>query len=211
MNNNKSIYLAQELINCLGVGASVSDGTEKCLKKICGKRSVYEAKKDIYFYAAEIISNIDSQEARIIAFNAYKNLPTAYRSYAIDKGYEIILNARNNKEAAEYKYWVGLLLYDSNRLSEAEQLLRESYKFKPSSYLACRWLAEVHVKLNNIDEALNLLYDYRNGPYFKPVITPSVFGDIVDNTPVSYITYTIKETENKKARGYVYRSRRKIT
>ena len=107
------------------------------------------------------------------------------------------------------KYHFGIQFYKINKLIDAEKLLSEAYEGDPSNFLYCRWLAEVYVKMNNIDRALSLLYAYKNGPDFKPRV--NVYGPFkpsIDNTPINYINGAIKIIENKKAKGYVFRPRK---
>lgn len=209
---NKSdiiINIAKELLHCMGMFSSVSEQAKPYLDKICNGRTIYESREDIYDVVIELLKDIDDQEARLLLFEAYRGMPASFRPLSIEIGAKIIKDARNKDEETSYKYLVGIQLYKSNMLPEAEKLLSEAYEESPSNYLYCRWLAEVYVKMNDLDKALSILYAYKNGPYFKPRIhTYTPFEPSVDNTPITYINGTIKIIEDKKARGYVFRPRK---
>ena len=209
-DKTQRIKMANELMRSVGFGcAQVSKNTQKQLLKICNGRSVFDSRNDVYFYILRILKNVDDQEARALVFDVLKNLPVAYRALAIDVCKKLLFFSQSKKEASGYKYKLGLLYYKENRLAEAETLLAEAYSYYPGNYLACRWLAEVYVKQNKIDQALNILYDYKNSIYFKPIINNHPLGQSIDNTPVTYIAGAIKDIEDKKARGYIYRPRKK--
>lgn len=204
-----AIMISSELLRSIGMGHSVSKGVKPYLDSICNGRSIYDSKDDIYDYIVEILKEINSQEARILLFEAFKNMPVSHRSDLFQIGNEIINHARNNSELLSSKYQLGLQYYKNNKLLEAEKLLSEAYEGNLSNPLYCRWLAEVYVKMNNLDKALSILYAYKNGPYFKPIIhTHGPFEPSVDNTPITYINGSIKRIEDKKARGYVFRPRK---
>lgn len=211
MNEPLKIRIAQELLNSCGfMGCHTSNEARIILNKICNGRPIYDSRNDIYLFILEYLKDDYSQDALILIFDACRNLPVSFRPLSVEIGNEIIKNARSNDEAAHYKYRVGIILYDCNLLVEAEKFLAEVYEEYPNNYLYCRWLAEVYVKMNNLDKALSILYDYKNGPFFKPIIhTREPFEPSLDNTPITYINGTIKIIEEKKARGYVFRSRKK--
>jgi tetratricopeptide (TPR) repeat protein len=210
MNKSQHIInIARELLHSMGMFCYVSEETKSYLEKICNGRSIYESREDIYDIVIELLKDIDDQEARILLFEAYTGKSASFSPLSIETGNKIIKNARSQNEATEYKYRVGIQLYKSNKLVEAEKLLSETYKEDPSNYLYCRWLAEVYVKMNDLDKALSILYEYKNGPYFKPRINfHGPFEPSIDNTPIIYINGAIKNIEDKKARGYVFRPRK---
>jgi len=207
--DHDSIAMARDLLRSIGMGHSVSKNTKPYLDDICNGRSIYDSKNDIYQCVVDMLKGLNSQEARILLFEAFKNMPVSYRSDLFQVGSAIINHARNKNELLSSKYQLGLSYYKNNNLIEAEKLLSEAYEGDPSNFLYCRWLAEVYVKMNDIDKALSLLYAYKRSPYYKPLVhTYGLFEPSVDNTPIAYINAAIKEIENKKARGYVFRARK---
>lgn len=218
--------LADDLLNAyegLGRPARILKGKSlEVFTSICNGRDKWDARRDILLYAASILEKVNDQDARITLMHIYENLPARYRSDAIRIGLDIIKNARNNMEEIEYKYWTALLLYKDNKLTQAEELLTDSYCKRPESMTSCRFLAEIYVKRNDLDKALDILYSYKNSCYYikhtikyiGPVLRrgePERYEiKSMEEDPRQYIDAVISDIENKKANGYVYKPRKKI-
>jgi len=98
--------------------------------------------------------------------------------------------------------------YEFEKALEYYQKAAELDPSVPSVYIH---IAQVYVKMNNLDEAIRVLNKAKNSKYYTPTkITDSLDGSVYyDNTFKITIDNYLKDLKEKKKRGYVYKPRKK--
>ena len=203
------VKFAEQLLNSLGMGIGNTEdrNVQMTLKKICAGRPIYKCSNEISKFALELCQDIDDIRALKVALRACKNLPVAYRPQALKIAKRIV----EIKPTASSYYDYGILLLEDRQLEEAEDIFTVAYKLAPQSYLICVHLAKTYVKLNLIDKGLELLYNFKKSSYYGKKYIDYCGVEQIDETSISYINHAISDLEDKKARGYVYRPRKKRT
>ena len=199
------IRLAWEVIHVFGFGgSSPSKEVQDIIDKICGNRPVSDCYNEINDYAIDLCENIDDMRAYELLFNIYRRRPKDYFEKAIATGNKLIELNPNNSST---HYWLGIMYYKENYLPEAEKHLSTAWELNPQSDLACKWLAMTYMKMNNLDKGLEILYIYRDSKYY-PQYPVKILGlDSIEKSAPT-IDAAIRELEEKKARGYVFRPRK---
>ena len=202
------LYSAWELISMFGMPATPEDQLPpKAKEELNSVRVTYDNPHPYncsYEAAANLCLAHDSVLAHIIAFQAFKNLPAAYRPEAIKEMKKAIAMGHNKPFDI---YGMGLLQSQEGDQADALDSIAKAIDLAPQNPLYYRWAAEVLVKMNELDQALSILYAYRDGEYYRAEKVIDDLG-LPLNTRIM-IDSTIKDIEDKKARGYVYRPRKK--
>lgn len=199
------VIRAEYLLDSLGfgMGNNIKKDILQDLIRICDGKPIYKCSKEISIFALELCQNIDDIKALEVSLRACKNLPVAFRPQAINIAKKIV-----DKSPNAYSYYqYGLLLLADNQLTAAESSFQIAYKLNPSSDLICVHLAKTYVKLNMIDNGLELLYEFKSSPFYGRKYKDYFGNERICET--SYIDYMIKDLEEKKLRGYIYRPRKR--
>lgn len=192
----KDLYAALQLVERFGMSSIPRNKlTSEAIKALEAQEALEGTVKHYYnpsFKAAvDLASKYDTELSHTIAFLAYNSLPASYRPKAI-----IELKKMLQYQTVAFDiYYLGLLESKEGNQEEALELILTARDMNPSEPLYTRWAAEVLVKQNKLDDALDLLYKYRDSQYYL------FFGK-------QMIDSTISDIEAKKARGYVYRPRK---
>jgi len=205
----RDLYAAYCLITMFGMPATPEDALPQEAKNELNRmRSVGEdlatPSNTSFMAAANLSAKYNSALSHLIAFHAYRNLPAVFRPLAISEMQQALEMGSGTPFDV---YMQGLQLAKEYRFDEALAHIQVAISKEPQNPLYYRWAADVLVKMNELDYALRVLYAYRDGEYYKA-------GHVIDGMglPIrtqQMIDVTIKEIEDKKTRGYVYRPRKK--
>lgn len=200
----KDLYAAYQLVSMFGMPAIPED--ELPIEAIVELREAriecshpYNAS---YLAAVSLCGKYDAQVSHHIRYLAYKNLPASYRPQAIEALSKVL---SYGNMPAFHIYQLGLKLAAEYRFDEAIAHIKTAINMEPHDPLYHVHLAEVLVKTNDIDAALQVLYDYQETEHYKKGVVQTYIGP----QRMQHLDYTIQDIEAKKARGYVYRPRKK--
>lgn len=199
-----SLGVAKELANFYGLGErDISPEAYAAIKEMEEKRGLlYDAPQDILLAATEICSQYDTVESHQIAADAYRRLPATYREDAIrELSRAIDLDGGGTPFRV---YQLGLLYAKGHNFGEAIRCIGFAIEREPENPTYYIQLAKVIAMQNRLDDALAILDSFkRSGHYRDRVVTKSMG---VLNGKIG-IDLCIKDIEEKKARGYMYRPR----
>jgi tetratricopeptide (TPR) repeat protein len=197
--------VALELVRSFGIGFGEKDLSPEAYKAIQEMEEwrglLYDAHQDIYHAAVEICKHYDTVESHKIAYDAYRNLPAAYRKDAIRELARSI-DLGNNSPFDVYR--LGLHLADDHEYDKAIACICDAISLEPHNPLFYTWLARTLVKQNKIDAALEILNSYKNSKYYTDDVVNTCIGPQKGS---DRIDRNIKDLEDKKARGYVFHPR----
>lgn len=157
----------------------------------------------------------DARVCGLIAAECLRRVEEGYekpaqpaKSNASKERQAYIASTINNPNLSAFDtYYLGLMLAQEQRLTEGEFYIRKAIAMQPQDPLFRYWLADTIVKQNRLDDALDELYKYRDGEYYKQGTVETGIG----RQNMTMIDNAIADIEAKKARGYVYRPRKKRT
>lgn len=200
----KDLFAAYQLVSMFGMPPiPESQLPIEAIVKLANVRREYDHYyNSSYLAAASLCSEHDAKVAHHIAFVAYSNLPSKYRPLAIIE----MSKVQEYKDVSAFSvYQLGLKLAEEHRFAEAIAHINIAISKEPHDPLYHVWLANTMVKMKNIDEALKVLYDYRETEYYQAGYVQTFIG----RQTMQQLDYNIKDIEAKKARGYVYRPRKR--
>lgn len=200
----RDLYAAYQLVTMFGMPAtSEGDLLIEALAELTEARVFDDHPYNPSYHAAvSLCEKYNCKAAYHLAYVAYSNLPAQYRPKAIEAMARMISLGGSSSFSI---YQLGLKLAKEYRFDEAVAHIKAAIKKDPHDPLYHVWLANTMVKMNEIDEALNVLYEYRKTDAYKSGKVMTFIG----NQTMKQLDYTIKDIETKKARGYVYRPRKK--
>ena len=203
---NYPLSVANELVEMYGLGSDgLSAGAKLALDEMKATRgALFDIRKDCYYAAVEICKQYDTAESHKIAYNAYRNLPAIYRKDTIRELARSI-DLGNNSPFDIYR--LGLHLADDHEYDKAIACICDAISLEPHNPLFYVWLAQTLVKQNKLDAALELLNSYKNSNYYTDDVVNTSIGR---QRGSDGIDRTVKDLEDKKARGYVFRPRIKV-
>lgn len=223
-NKNTNTDIALELFGTLGSGGNtqLSKSAKNILSR-CNHRT------DVLKEMINLCPNPTTQKELYIVSTAYVWLGAGYRKQAIE-----FLTKYINVGA----YWEGTpnqfvnlygfdidqkkaniaYVYENLGMSyEGEYMFQEAFDAYKKAYELCPYysigivkMANIYVKMNTIDNALKLLKEAKKSQYYKKYIwKDNVLGTTYKNDDfVKSIDRAIKDIQEKKLKGYVYRPRR---
>lgn len=102
-------------------------------------------------------------------------------------------------------YYTGIMLVKEHRAEEGEVFIRKAIEKEPQNPLFYQWLSDALVKQNRLDDALDELHAYQQTDYYKSGRVDTCIGYM----DMKRIDNAVLDIKAKKARGYIYRPRKK--
>lgn len=184
-------------------------------------------KDDILDKAIELCVNAKEPAAYLNIAEAYRLKGTKYRSEAIkyyNKFLENPVFMKTNKKYAIQAYQnittenielsnvymnLGNAYEGQYDFEKALKMYKESQKIDPSNQIIYCCIARVYSKMNKLDESINILRKAKSSKYYKINATTILNKVYKDDTFAKVIDSYLKDYEDKKERGYIYRPRKK--
>lgn len=219
--------LSYEVFN-FNKNGQYSHEVKKILKEITKQGEEYPDRQDVFLKAIDIIGEPETPKEKYIVAEAYLWSRYPFKIKGIEYGNKYInselwnyeyckvpknvdntISNKKNIDISHFLHEIGLIYESEYKLDEAFKCYEREIEITPFFQFGYIDKAKVLVKLNRLEEALELLKNTRNSKYYIPYSTKEYEWQTERmNDGFKYaIENNIKDIENKIKKNYKYKAR----
>ncbi|RKL63049.1 tetratricopeptide repeat protein [Thermoanaerobacteraceae bacterium SP2] len=229
LSPEKRLELAKALFNNLNLGTGDDDDENNSNKEALKIIKQAKDRQEVLDKIIELCQDIENPVAYYLIGTAYTWKGAKYRTQAIPYLEKYVANPVEIEKAfyeregefidgfssgivLSYVYSNLARCYEGEYIfDKALEYYQKALELDPSVASKYIHLANIYVKMNNLDKAIEVMQNAKNSKYYKTIkkVSPVDGTTICDNSFIYVIDNYLQGLYEKKQKGYVYKPRKR--